>query len=267
MTGEHEAKPPIPEVSKSSHPSTLPLRSQLAALLSLSRARTKPEYRRLASLSALLTQQELLGKQWDAADTVELEALLTQYTSLREESMNTINNRVQVMMLGMAAMGALVAGVLTIDDPVASKLPIFAIFSIAIPLVAIFVLLVWISEAVRCHRVGYFLAADCEARINAKLGRLVMTWEASLWAGSLPRDELFGPSMMAMFVVGLLSCLAPFFGLLLTQTPINFATLISPSIFLPYGFFAMAIAYVLANMSRLKNKDVILSTLIPDAKE
>jgi hypothetical protein len=38
----------------------------------------------------------------------------------------------------------------------------------------VFILFVWLTEAVRSHRVGYFLAADAEARLNAKLGCLAM---------------------------------------------------------------------------------------------
>jgi len=126
-------------------------------------------------------------------------------------------------------------------------------------------LIVWVSEAVRSHRVGYFLAADVEARVNEKLGRLVMIWEASLWAGNQPRDELFGPSMMALGVVGILAGAAPFLGLILTNTPINWCVLISPSIIVPYSIFVVTVMYVLFNWSRLKNKDVIQSTLIdPD---
>ena len=113
----------------------------------------------------------------------------------------------------------------------------------------------------RSHRAGYFLAADAEARINAKLGRLVMSWEATLWAGNLPRDELFGPSMMAMGMVGLFAGFAPFGGVILIQKPINCDTLISPDITLPYGFLTLAVIYVFVNWSRLKNRAVILSTL------
>ena len=127
MTDENEATPTVSE------------KVQLSTLLSLSRSRTKQDYRKLARLSARLKQRQ---QQWDDSDTAELEALLAQYVSLREESMHTINNRVQIMMLGIAAIGAIVAGVLTIDNPAESKLLIFGIFSIAIPLVAVFVLLV-----------------------------------------------------------------------------------------------------------------------------
>lgn len=241
---------------------------ELAGLLSLSVARTKRDYRRLAHLSASLAGLEPPKAQgWADVDTAELDALLAQYVSLRDESMNTINNRIQILLLGVAAVGALIGGALTIDDPTAKPLVVRAVFSLAIPLVAVFVLFVWISEAVRSHRVGYFLAADAEARINAKLGRLVMSWEAGLWAGNMPRDELFGPSMMALGVFGLVAAAAPFCGLALTGIPPRLDVLLSPAvlqsraILIPFAIFAAAIGYVVLNWRRLKNEDVIISTL------
>lgn len=243
-------------------------RAELSALLSLSMARTKRDYRRAAVLSGLLARHENAGREkWQEEDIAELDALLAQYSSLRDESMNTINNRVQVMLLGVAAIGAVAGGALTVENPVHNSVLVQAVFSFAIPLIAVFILFVWLSEAVRSHRVGYFLAADAEARINAKLGRLAMTWEAALWAGSLPRDERFGPSMMALAVVGAIAGTAPFFGLVVTGTPPTVAALFSPDtlgsrpIVVPYAMLGASIVYVLLNWGRLRNRDVIVSTL------
>ena len=77
-----------------------------------------------------------------------------------------------------------------------------------------FIFLVWLSEAVRAHRVGYYIASAVEVRINAKLGKLVITWEAALWTGFIPRDELFGPSMMSLRIIGLFAVLSPWLGIL-----------------------------------------------------
>lgn len=237
-------------------------RQELETLLSLSARRTRDHYRTLARLSARLAAQErAVGKKWEDEDTAELDALIAQYESLREESMHTINNRIQTMLLGLAAVGALAAGSLTVDKPTESKALIYGVFSGAIPLVCIFVLLVWVSEAMRAHRVGYFLAADAEARINAKLGRLVMTWEASLWTRRLPRDELFGPSMMAMAVFGVIAVFAPLFGLALSGTQLGPVVFLLLVLGVPYTLLLAAALYVLLNMSRLKNEPVLSSTL------
>ena len=137
-------------------------------------------------------------------DKYELTMRISEYESLRQESMNSINNRVQIMVFGMAAIGALVGGSLTIDDPAKSPYLIYSIFSIAIPLICIYIFFVWASEAMRSHRVGYFIASEVEPGINKILGRSVMTWEISLWKGRLPRDEMYGPSMMAMTILAYL---------------------------------------------------------------
>ena len=50
--------------------------------------------------------------QWDNKDSAELGALIAQYESLRKESLNSINNRVQILLLGLAAIGAIVGGTL-----------------------------------------------------------------------------------------------------------------------------------------------------------
>jgi len=191
-----------------------------------------------------------------------MDALLKQDESLRQESMHSTNNRMQTMVFGIAAIGALVGGSMTISDPAESKPVIYAIFSGAIPCVCVYLLLVWVSEAVRAHRVGYFLAADAEARINLKLRRLVLTWEASLWIGRLRRDELFGPSMMAVAMIGLLAVLAPLFGLIFTRTPFRPIGLPLLVLGVPYAVLLAAALYVfIFQMSRLRNHPVIRSVL------
>jgi len=185
----------------------LPREAELERLLSLSAVRSLCDYRRMAALTTELGRQG--QRDWDSKDDAEFAALLAQYGSLREESIQSISNRVQVLMLGIAAIGVLAAGSLTISDPKASRDVVIAIFSGAIPLVCIFMLLVWATEAMRSARVGYFLASEVEARINHRLGRFVVNWEASLWAGAQKRDEMGGSSMMAFAVVGIIAFAAP----------------------------------------------------------
>ena len=73
--------------------------------------------------------------QWGNKDSAELGVLVAQYESLRKESLNSINNRVKILLLGLAAIGAIVGGTLTIDHPVEKKFLIYVIFSGVIPLV------------------------------------------------------------------------------------------------------------------------------------
>jgi len=173
--------------------------------------------------------------------------------------MNSTNNRIQVLILGFAAMAALVGGALTLEKPTENKLLVYALFSLAVPTTGVFVLLVWLSEAVRAHRVGSFLAGDVEARINARLSKLVMSWEAALWTGGLPRDELGGPSMMALLLLLALAGLAPLFGWWLSAEPWPPTWRSLVALGLPYGLLTCAGIYVKAQMPRLRNTGSVRS--------
>jgi hypothetical protein len=236
---------------------------ELQRLLSLFSKRTSDDYARIAKLSARLEENDRQRK-WDEKDAAELSALISQYETLREESLQTINNRTQITLLGITAIAALVGGSLTIGNPQGSRNIIYAVFSGAIPLISIFILLVWAGEAMRSHRVGYFLAADMEARINNKLGRFVMNWETALWSGQLPRDEMFGPSMVSFGVIGILALAAPWFGISLSG--VNNIPIIWPilAVLIPYLFLAGTALYLVKNMKRLRNNPVIWSVFLQE---
>ena len=176
--------------------------------------------------------------------------------------MQTVNNRTQILLLGITAIAALIGGSLTIQNPQTSKTIIYAVFSGAIPLVSIFVLLVWSGEAMRAHRVGYFLAADMEARINQKLGRFAMNWESALWSGLLPRDEMFGPSMMSFAVIGVLALASPWFGLILSGTQNVPQILLALAVLIPYLFLALTALYLGVHLKRLRNNPVASSVFL-----
>lgn len=235
--------------------------AELAKLLSLFCRRTRDDYIRIAKISALLEEKNSQRK-WDDKDSAELSALIAQYESLREESLQTINNRTQILLLGITAIAALIGGSLTIQNPQTSKTIIYAIFSGAIPLISIFILLVWSGEAMRAHRVGYFLAADMEARINQKLGRFAMNWESALWSGLMPRDEMFGPSMMSFVVIGVLALASPWFGILLGGTQNVSKLLLFLAVFVPYLFLTLTALYLAGNLKRLRNNPVASSVFL-----
>jgi hypothetical protein len=237
-------------------------RQRLRALLSLSHRRSRNDYRDLARLSAELAAHDVeTDRKWEDHDRAELDALLAEYESVRQESMSTINNRTQIMILGLAAVAALVAGSLTLDDLSTNRTLVIAIFSGAIPLACVIVFLLWLSEATRSHRAGYFLASSVEARINAKLGRLAVTWEAALWTGFIPRDELFGPSMIALMVLGIFAVCAPPFGLFLVDTPIALHGRPLYELWLPYLLLAVIGAYTLRHMKQLRNVPLLVSAM------
>lgn len=220
--------------------------TKLKDLLALPGIPRRSEYKRMVELTAELLGVGLrTGKEWTAGDQAELQALLKEYESLRTESMNTITNRIQVMLVGLAVVGALAGGALTIDDPAARPVVILAIFSLAVPLICVFVLLAWVSEARRSARLGRYLATDVEPLINAKLGRYLMRWEAALWSGYVPRDEFGGPSMLTMWVFGLVGILSPPFGRIIQGRPAGPATWLSPELLAPWGVIVVAFLYAL----------------------
>jgi hypothetical protein len=239
-----------PEMAEAKH-------EALLEVLALSRERTDADYRRLATLSALLPVRGEKG--WTDFDTAEMSALLAEYGSLRQESMNTINNRVQILVLGFAAIAAFAGAAVTSDRLSKDPFLVIAVFSGVIPLVCVFVFMVWLSEAIRSHRVGYHIASDVEARINAKLGRLAVTWETALWTGILKRDEKWGPSMMALAIVGALGALAPWCGVYVTNTGVDLHGRLLWEVLAPYAVFGLTGLYGWYYLPRLKNVPVIRS--------
>ncbi len=187
----------------------------------------------------------------------ELQAILAEYNTLRQESLETIKNRIQILTLGIGAIGAQIVGALSIAEPTKSKLLVVSLFSFAIPVTGAYILLLWIGEAIRAHRIGYYLAAECEARINRLFGELVVSWEASLWTGLLPRDELWGPSMIALALIGLITGLSPVIGIYLIR-PAMSMRLIAALAF-PAFVLVFAAVYAYRLMPRLKNVPVIRS--------
>ena len=232
---------------------------ELLRLLALSQTRKGDDYLKMAELSQVLRNEPWRrGREWTSADTAELDCLLAEYRSLRQESLSSVGNRVQALVFGLASVAAVSGALLTRDNLSTEPLLVAGVFSIAIPLFCLFVYFVWMSEAIRSHRVGYYLAAVVEARINQKLERLTMAWEASLWTRLQKRDERFGPSMVAVGLVGLFGLGAPWFGVFLAHMHIGFSLW---QVWVPYGLYGATFVYSLIYLPRLKNKPEIESPL------
>jgi hypothetical protein len=235
----------------------LPHHKKLRGLLSLSRERNIHDYRLLAKLTDGLYVTAQRGDGWTQGMDSELQALLAEYTSLRQESLETIKNRIQILTLGIGAIGAQIVGALSIAEPAKNKLLVVSLFSFSIPVTGVYIILLWVSEAIRSHRIGYYLASECEARINRLFGRLVVSWEASLWTGLLPRDELGGPSMVVLVMIGLISGLSPLIGLSLVRSAMSPRLIIA--LISPYIVLTSAALYTKYLMPRMKNIPIIRS--------
>jgi hypothetical protein len=244
-----------------------PEQKAILNILDLRNSRNDSDYKNVVNLCAERDETSDRGP-WTEEDDATIQALLAEYKSLRQESMNSINNRTNILMLGIAAVGALGGAAATLAktsengaaaSSQTSDFLVGGILSIAIPTVCAFVFLVWMSRAFRAHRVGYFLASTVEAAINARLGRLAMTWEAALWTGILPRDELFGPSMMALVLILLIGAISPLVAVRLGGG--SGCSTLARYLAFPCAVYILIITYVIWNRSRLRNIPLIQSVI------
>lgn len=109
------------------------------------------------------------------------EALLKEYETLRQESLDSMNNRSQVVSFGLGSVGLLAAGVFASDRALQAAGLLVLVFSAAVPIISILVLYVWLGEVERMIRAGRFMV-DLEGRINTELDPTTptLTWEGWL---------------------------------------------------------------------------------------
>ena len=140
----------------------------------------------------------------------ELQVLLSEYESLRRESLDTITHRTQIASFGLAAVGALFAGVSLARDHGRSPGLVVAVIAFGVPLIAALVLPMWLGELERKERAGAYLRW-LEGRVNELLGAEAMAWES--WLGT-PRDQsgpgrLFYPYLAVIGLFTLIGLGAP----------------------------------------------------------
>jgi hypothetical protein len=110
-----------------------------------------------------------------------LDAMLAEYNTLRQESLQSIGNRVMIMNFTFGALAIVLAGLITrrSADIVTTVIALFFV-----PQLAKASLLIWLGEYNRSQRAGRWVA-DLEARIN----RLVETPDAMGWEGHLAEQS------------------------------------------------------------------------------
>jgi tellurite resistance protein TehA-like permease len=106
-----------------------------------------------------------------------IQVALAEYGSLRQESLQAITNRLQVLSFTFAALSVIIAATLT------GKIPALAaalVTIIVVPSLAKAALLVWLGEYSRSQRAGRWIA-ELELRINNDVGgKPVLGWESKL---------------------------------------------------------------------------------------
>ncbi|WP_326796283.1 hypothetical protein OG946_13100 [Streptomyces sp. NBC_01808] len=95
-----------------------------------------------------------------------MNALLAEYNSLRQESLQAITNRIQIMNFAFTSLAVVLAALLTSSVSRAVLIPVSLVF---VPAAAKASLLIWLGEYHRSQRAGRGVA-QIERRINALLG-------------------------------------------------------------------------------------------------
>jgi hypothetical protein len=108
--------------------------------------------------------------------------MLHEYTSLRQESMGAINNRVTVANFTFGAIAVVLAALIAQRKPGVTTGAVAVLF---VPQLAKVGLMIWLGEYNRSQRAGKWIA-ELEARINALVGAgKAMAWESTLLGTSV----------------------------------------------------------------------------------
>jgi hypothetical protein len=111
----------------------------------------------------------------DARVETTVTAMLAEYSTLRQELLESIGHRIQIMNFTFAAMSVMIAGLLTrhVPDILAGLISF-----LAVPQFAHAGLLIWLGEYRRTERASAWVAG-LEKRINAELGdKVLLRWES-----------------------------------------------------------------------------------------
>jgi hypothetical protein len=112
-----------------------------------------------------------------------LTAALSEYSSLREESLRALQVQNTIMQFGIAGIAVLIGVALQNSDPILSIL----ILLFLVPLLAIFLVNIWAGELTRVVRASNYISG-LEEKINAVIGGEV---PALGWEGWLRRIQNF----------------------------------------------------------------------------
>ncbi len=130
-----------------------------------------------------------------------INALLEEYKTLRDESLQAINNQLSVLKMGTGAIGLLIAAGFSLwESEIKLAVLIFITF---LPLVSYLSLIIWIGEFERMIRVSRFLAG-LEKRISNAVGKdNLLSWESRLWTkndkSKTPQMTINYLSIISMF--------------------------------------------------------------------
>ena len=115
-----------------------------------------------------------------AGEELVAKALLAEYTSLRDESLATITNRIRIITLSFLAYSLIIGGIFSAKT--VPELLKILFLSILLPQLSKASLLMWFGEYQRMIRAADRLI-EIEREVNKLLRKPVMTWETGLPSG------------------------------------------------------------------------------------
>ncbi|MCJ7484052.1 MAG: hypothetical protein MUO31_13920 [Thermodesulfovibrionales bacterium] len=106
-------------------------------------------------------------------------AYFQEYTTLRQESLQSMGNRNQIITFGLGSIGLLIAATLSAstDALIAKFIPM--VFNIIVPIISILIYIAWFAEFERMVRAGKYIQ-HLEDAINRTLVHDALSWEHDL---------------------------------------------------------------------------------------
>jgi len=138
------------------------------------------------------------------------DAWFKEYETLRQESLQSMGNRTQIISFGLGTLAVLVGG--TIAASVPSPQLVRTMFDAAIPIISVLIYYAWFAEFERMVRAGRFIQR-LEQRINETLGsEPVLSWEKYVETTRMG----YAYVVVAVLFLGI-AAVAPYAGLLVQQ--------------------------------------------------
>lgn len=147
--------------------------------------------------------------QWQIARESEMIMLISkEYELLREESLQSITHRTQILSYGIGGTTALGTAASIILSTGTRAFAAAALFAGAIPVVVYLTLAIWFGELERMVRAGNYLAA-IEGDVNERFDQRVLYWETWLRESKM---QLQFPYRRVADLLALLAIVFPFVG-------------------------------------------------------
>jgi hypothetical protein len=173
------------------------------------------------------------------------EARFKEYDTLREEVLQSITHRTQIISFGFGAIATFATGTLLVKLPEHEPSLALVVFSAVIPIMSVVFLLLWFSELSRMFRASNHLVG-LEQRINEDLKAEALTWESGL----VVNDRRHRWYFLVIFLFGAIAAFAPLVGVAITD-PIWWARV---WVWVPQPVISLCMGSLIARWARLERR-------------